>query len=59
MLATALIGMGSLGAAMHVAGSVLIVFGQASVKVAHSIVDSTGAPSTWAVPRSQPHAPLW
>lgn len=59
MLATALIGMGSLGAALHVAGSVLIVFGQASVKVAHSIVDSTGTPSAWVVPRAGPNPPLW
>ncbi|KAL4858704.1 putative magnesium transporter NIPA8 [Chlorella vulgaris] len=56
---TALLGLGSLGAALHVAGSVLIVFGQASVKTAHAIVDSTGAPSTWAVPRSHPQPPLW
>lgn len=58
-IGTALLGLGSLGAALHVAGSVLIVFGQASVKVAHAIVDSTGAPSTWAVPRGHPHPPLW
>lgn len=32
---------------------------QASVKVAHAIVDSTGLPSTWAVPRGHPNPPLW
>ncbi|KAL4445374.1 hypothetical protein ABPG77_011199 [Micractinium sp. CCAP 211/92] len=58
---TALLGLGGLGAALHIAGSILIVFGQASVKVAHAIVDSTGAPSAWAVPRGHPHhhPPLW
>lgn len=123
---TALLGLGGLGAALHIAGSILIVFGQvrrgavvgcggasaasppplqflharwasiflvhvihllstfctvsklcvsvpsvpyqgcacllpaqASVKVAHAIVDSTGAPSTWVVPRGHPHPPLW
>ena len=59
MPAAALLGMGGLGAALHVAGSVLIVFGQASVKVAHALVDSTGAPSTWVVPRGHPNPPLW
>lgn len=59
MVASSLVGLGSLGAVLHILGSVLIVFGQASVKVAHSIIDSTGLPSTWQVPRGHLHPPLW
>ena len=46
------------GALLHVAGSVLIVYGQTMVKVAHCIEDSSSIPATWLLP-SVHHQPRW
>ena len=52
----ALVGLGAVGASLHVAGSVLIVYGQTLVKVAHCVAES-GCASTWALPDKT--QPLW
>jgi hypothetical protein len=56
----ALEGLSSFGALLHVAGSVLIVYGQTVVKVAHCIEESSGTGSTWALPSPQQlQQPRW
>jgi len=49
--------MGAIGALLHIAGSVLIVYGQTMVKVAHCIEDSSSATGTWLLPPGQ--QPRW
>jgi len=49
--------MGAFGALLHVAGSILIVYGQTVVKVAHCIEDSSSMPGTWVIPGA--HQPRW
>ena len=50
--------MSAVGALLHIAGSVLIVYGQTGVKVAHCIEESSGAGGTWLLP-TRPHQPQW
>ena len=50
--------MSTFGALLHIAGSVLIVYGQTIVKVSHCIEESSGAGSTWLLP-SMHHHPQW
>lgn len=50
--------MSVVGALLHIAGSVLIVYGQTIVKVAHCIEDSSGLGSTWLLPPLYNH-PQW
>lgn len=51
-------GLSAFGAVLHVAGSVLIVYGQTTVKVAHCIEESSAASSSWYLP-PLPHQPRW
>lgn len=53
----ALFGMNSLGAVLHVGGSVGIVLGQTIVKKAHCIRETSNVSGSWAVPRLS--APQW
>lgn len=58
-MATALQGLSSLGALLHVGGSLLIVLGQTVVKIAHCIKETSGQPHTWGVPRGLNPKPKW
>jgi len=51
--------MSGFGAVLHIAGSVLIVYGQTIVKVAHCIEESSGLGSTWLIPPGVHHNPRW
>lgn len=51
--------MSGFGAVLHIAGSVLIVYGQTIVKVAHCIEESSGVGSTWLIPPGVHHHPQW
>jgi hypothetical protein len=51
--------MSGFGAVLHIAGSVLIVYGQTIVKVAHCIEESSGLGSTWLIPPGVRHHPRW
>jgi hypothetical protein len=51
--------MSGIGALLHIAGSVLIVYGQTIVKVAHCIEESSGVGSTWLIPPGVHHHPQW
>ena len=54
----ALEGLSAFGALLHIAGSVLIVYGQTVVKVAHCIEESSGAASSWSLSPLQ-HQQRW
>lgn len=47
------------GALLHIAGSVLIVYGQTIVKVAHCIQETSGLSSTWLLPATLSQYPQW
>jgi hypothetical protein len=54
----ALEGLSAFGALLHIAGSVLIVYGQTVVKVAHCIEESSGAAGSWSL-SPLPHQQRW
>lgn len=58
-MAAALQGLSSLGAALHVGGSLLIVVGQTVVKIAHCIKETSGLPHSWTVPWHVNPKPQW
>src|SRR5690242_1877487 len=58
MLALSLESFSSLGATLHVGGSICIVFGQTVVKVAHCIAETSGVGTSWVIPSKHP-SPLW
>ena len=56
---SALQGLSWLGAALHIGGSVLIVYGQTIVKVGHCIEDSSPYENSWLLPGHATATPLW
>jgi hypothetical protein len=53
-----LAGMGAFGAMLHITGSLLIVFGQTTVKISHCIEATSVEHSSWLLTNTHP-PPQW